>query len=84
MSVLRDIESRIPGTADDGYMTLLNNELENWSAEDRSLFVNESKFALGLYHEYGEKAGDPTLCEQKVLERFAEEEAARKRAGGAH
>lgn len=77
MSVLRDIESRIPRTHDDGYMTLLNNELENWSPEDKALFMEETKFALSLYGEFGDKANDAEFCEQKIMERFAEEEAAR-------
>lgn len=74
---MRDIESRVPHTLDDGYMTFLKNELVNWSSEDRALFVEESKFALSLYHEYGEKASDADFCKQKVMERFADEEAAR-------
>lgn len=58
-------------------MTLLNNELENWSAEDRALFTEETEFALALYGEFGDRANDSEFCEQKIMERFAAEEAAR-------
>ena len=77
MSVLRDIESRVPQTQDDGYMTLLDNELANWTSEDKALFMEETRYAISLYGEYGEDANDPDFCEQKIMEHFAAEEAAR-------
>ena len=52
-------------------------ELSELSAGDRELFHQEALYCVSLYRTYGAKADDDEFCEQKIMERFASEEAAR-------
>lgn len=52
-------------------------ELSELTAGDRELFHQEALYCVSLYSVYGVKADDDEFCEQKIMERFAAEEAAR-------
>ena len=77
MSVYAEVSERVPSTPDDGYNVLLDMELRELTARDRELFHQEALYCVSLYRTYGAKADDNEFCEQKIMERFAEEEAAR-------
>ncbi len=77
MSVYADVSKMVPSTPDDGYNVLLDMELGKLSTGDRELFHQEALYCVSLYRTYGAKADDDEFCEQKIMERFASEEAAR-------
>ena len=77
MSVYAEVSQRLPSTPDDGYNVLLDMELSELTVGDRELFHQEALYCVSLYSVYGAKADDDEFCEQKIMERFAAEEAAR-------
>lgn len=77
MSVYAEVSKRVPSTPDDGYNVLLGIELGELTEGDRELFHQEALYCVSLYRAYGAKADDDEFCEQKIMERFAAEEAAR-------
>ena len=77
MSVWHDIKSAVNYTDDDGYQTMLQDAMQTLSALEKDLFREESSYVL-LLHDGVPYGTIPTdILEQKVMERFAEEEAAR-------
>jgi hypothetical protein len=77
LSVYAEVSKRVPQTPDDGYNVLLDMELSELSPADRELFGREAQYCLSLYRTYGHKAVDVDFCDEKIMERFAAEEAAR-------
>lgn len=80
MSVWFDVKASIPHTSDDGYPTLLKNALSRYTAYEQRLFREESRYVLDLCDMHGINMLPRDECEQKTMERFAEEEAARRQA----
>lgn len=77
MSVWHDIKSAVNYTNDDGYQTMLQDAMQTLSASEKDLFRKESSYVL-LLHDGVPYGAIPTdILEQKIMERFAEEEAAR-------
>lgn len=77
MSVWRDIKSAVRYTDDDGYSAMLRDAMAGLSAYEEKLFREEARYVLSLHDmvPYGSIPID--AIEQKIMERFAAEEAAR-------
>lgn len=76
MSVWSEVRDFMRGKTGDAYAPILRLHLAELPDGDAELFRMESEFALGVRDESGD-AFSYNECEQKIMERFAEEESAR-------
>ncbi len=76
MSVWREVKDSMDGVAGDAYAPLLRMRLSELSDGDAKLFRSEAGLVIEIKDETGQSFSRDEL-EQKIMERFAEEEAAR-------
>lgn len=77
MSVWREIKSAFRYTYDDGYSAMLQDAMDGLSVYEKKLFREEARYVLSL-HDMAPHGSVPIdAIEQKIMERFAAEEAAR-------
>ena len=77
MSVLHEVEKQTSELPDDDYGTLFDGIIDALSDYDARLYHDEVKYALELQADFGKERDFEKRLEQKIMERFAEEEAAR-------
>ncbi len=76
MSVWREVKDSMDGVAGDAYAPLLHMCLSGLSDSDAKLFRREAGLVIDITDETGQSFSRDEL-EQKIMERFAEEESAR-------
>ena len=76
MSVWREVKDSMDGVAGDAYAPLLRMHLSELSDSDARLFRREAGLVIEIKDETGQSFSHDEL-EQTIMERFAEEEAAR-------
>lgn len=77
LSVLHEVEKQTSGLPDDDYGTLLDGIIDALSDYDARLYHDEVKYALDLQADFGKEPDFEKRLEQRIMERFATEEAAR-------
>ena len=77
LSVLHEVEKQTSALPDDDYGTLFDGIIDALSDYDARLYHDEVKYALELQADFGKEPDFEERLEQKIMERFAEEEAAR-------
>lgn len=76
MSVWREVKNSMSSITGDAYAPLLRMRLSELSDSDARLFRRESGLVIEIKDETGRSFSQDEL-EQKIMERFAAEEAAR-------
>ncbi len=76
MSVLHEVEKQTSVLPDDDYGTLFDGIIDALSDYDARLYHDEVKYALDLQADFGKEPDFEERLEQKIMERFAEEEEA--------
>lgn len=76
MSVWREVKDSMSGITGDAYAPLLRMRLSELSDSDARLFRRESGLVIEIKDETGRSFSQDEF-EQRIMERFAAEEAAR-------